>query len=223
MTSVGQVRRTLIWVAIFGAAFAFVESAVVVYLRALYYPEGFVLPLKGLLAQHLTVEVARETATIAMLCAVAMMAGRKAWERFGYFMVAFGVWDIFYYVWLKVLLGWPASAFDWDVLFLIPVPWIGPVVAPLLVALAMVGCGVAICLRIAGGRPFQPRLLAWALGVAGTAVLLFSFLSDTDATLHGLPPQEYRYGLLAGGLLLLLSGFGLAWRSQAKGRDGLES
>lgn len=213
MTSAG---RTLAWVAIFGAAFAFVESAVVVYLRALYYPEGFALPLKALLAQHLTVEVARETATVAMLCSVAMVAGQKAWERFGYFMVAFGVWDIFYYIWLKVLLGWPASILDWDVLFLIPVPWIGPVVAPLLVALAMVGCGVAICLRVAAGQPFRPRLPAWVLGGAGTAVLLTSFLSDTGATLHGLPPQDYRYGLLAAGLLLLLAGFAVAWRSRGK-------
>jgi hypothetical protein len=128
----------------------------------------------------------------------------------------FGVWDIFYYLWLKVLLGWPASVFDWDVLFLIPLPWIGPVVAPLLVALAMVGCGVAICLRIAEGRPFQPRLLAWVLGGAGMAVILLSFMVDTDATLGGLPPRDYRYELLASGLLLLLSGFAFAWRSPGK-------
>ncbi len=213
MTSVQRAGRTIAWVAIFGAAFAFVESAVVVYLRALYYPEGFVIPLKAFAPQHLPIEVARETATIVMLCSVAMMAGQKAWERFGYFTVAFGVWDIFYYIWLRVLLGWPASVLDWDVLFLIPIPWIGPVVAPLLVAIVMVGCGAAICLRVAGGRSFRPRLAAWALGGAGTAVLLFSFLVDTDATLHGLPPQDYRYELLAGGLLLLLSGFAVAWRS----------
>lgn len=216
MTSSGHAGRTLAWVAVFAVAFAFVESAVVVYLRALYYPEGFALPLKALHAQDLTVEAAREAATIVMLCSVAMMARRKPWERFGCFMVVFGVWDLFYYVWLKVLLGWPASILDWDVLFLLPVPWIGPVVAPLLVALAMVGCGAAIYLRVAAGRPFRPRLLGWVLGGAGTAVLLFSFMSDTDATLHGLPPQEYRYGLLAGGLLLLLSGFGAAWRSPGK-------
>jgi hypothetical protein len=203
-------------VAVFGAAFAFVESAVVVYLRELYYPEGFALPLKALVPRHLPVEVAREAATMIMLCSVAMMAGKKAWERFGYFLVAFGVWDIFYYLWLKVLLGWPASVFDWDVLFLIPLPWIGPVVAPLLVALAMAGCGVAICLRVAGGRPFQPRVLAWALGGAGTAVILLSFMVDTDATLRGLPPKDYRYELLASGLLLLLSGFASAWRSPGK-------
>jgi len=216
MTPARQAGRTLAWVGLFGAAFAFVESAVVVYLRALYYPEGFVLPLKVLAQPHLLVEVVREAATMVMLCSVALIAGRKAWERFGYFLVVFGVWDIFYYVWLKAILDWPASALDWDVLFLIPVPWIGPVMAPFLVALAMVGCGAALCLRIAGGRPFRPPVLAWGFGVAGTALLLLSFIGDTDATLRGVQPQDYRFDLLAGGLVLLVAGFTMGWRSQSK-------
>src|SRR3990170_403953 len=133
----------LLWVSLFGIAFAFVETSMVVYLRALYYPEGFSFPLKVVSQEHLAVELAREAATIIILVTVGIIAGRKRWEKFGYFLAAFGIWDIFYYVWLKVALNWPQTLTDWDVLFLIPVPWVGPVIAPLLLALLMTCCGVA--------------------------------------------------------------------------------
>ena len=125
-----KTSRTILLVSVFAVAFALVESSVVVYLRLLYYPEGFAFPLKPALMSHVAVEVSREVATIVMLAVVGLIAGRSRWQRFSYFMIAFGVWDIFYYVWLKIMLNWPASLLDWDVLFLIPVPWIGPVVAP---------------------------------------------------------------------------------------------
>ena len=36
----------------------------------------------------------------------------------------------FYYLFLIPLTGWPKSLLDWDILFLLPVPWWGPVIAP---------------------------------------------------------------------------------------------
>ena len=54
--------------------------------------------------------------------------------RVGAFALAMGVWDIFYYVFLWVFTGWPASIVDPDVLFLIPLPWWGPVISPTLIA-----------------------------------------------------------------------------------------
>ena len=114
------VPHKLGWIAVFGIAFGFVESSVVVYLRSLYNPEGFTFPLRVMSAEHLLVELIRKAATLVILAAVGMLAGSRRWEKFGYFLVAFGVWDIFYYVWLKVLLNWPAGLLDWDILFLIP-------------------------------------------------------------------------------------------------------
>ena len=105
----------IIWVAVFGIAMAFVESAVVVYLRAIFYPEGFAFPLNAIADYKILVEVLRETATIFMLLSVAYLAGEKFWERFAYFILSFGIWDIFYYVWLKALLDWPSSIFDWEI------------------------------------------------------------------------------------------------------------
>ncbi|HXO86479.1 MAG TPA: hypothetical protein VN803_13245, partial [Gemmatimonadales bacterium] len=128
-----------LWVALFAVAFAAVESAVVVYLRALAGAAPLSVLQYQLPPHLLTIEVAREAATLVMLITVATIAGRTAWEGFLYFAFAFGLWDIFYYVWLRVFIGWPPSLLTWDVLFLIPVPWIGPVLAPVVVSLCLVG------------------------------------------------------------------------------------
>lgn len=181
----------------FAIAFAFVESSVVVYLRALYYPEGFFFPLKVLPSEHLSVELAREAATVVMLASVGILAGEKAWNKFAYFIIVFGVWDIFYYVWLKVLLDWPQSLTEWDVLFLIPLPWIAPVIAPVLISIFLIIAGILIVRN----ADFQPKAGAWVLAVAGSGSILYSFMHDTDATLRGAMPLPYEYGWLIAGLV----------------------
>jgi hypothetical protein len=210
--------RALLWVSCFAVAFAYVESSVVVYLRAIYYPEGLSFPLKDMTWDHFVVEVAREVATIVMLVSVGVIAGTKSWQRFGYFLVAFGVWDIFYYVWLKTILDWPAAFTDWDVLFLIPVPWVGPMIAPVLVALLMTVLGTAIVARISKGNHFQPTRLSWMLSIGATVTILFSFMSDIDAGLRGQMPSPYRYELLILALAVYGLGFLIACRRPAAGR-----
>ena len=204
--------QKLTGVILFAIAFAFVESSVVVYLRALYYPEGFQFPLKVLGNHHLAVELAREAATIVMLAAVGIVAGVTRWERFAYFLIAFGVWDIFYYVWLKVAINWPVSVFDWDILFLLPVPWIGPVIGPVLVSVLMIIAGALILHRDQDQWIFRIPLKVWILAVAGTAVILLSFMLDTAATLELQPPKPYRYELFAAGIAFYLAAMILAFR-----------
>lgn len=201
------ILRRILWVALFGIAFAFVESSIVVYLRALYYPEGFAFPLKLIAKEHFVIELFREEATIIMLASVAMLSGSRAWEKFAYFIVVFGIWDLFYYVWLKVLIDWPVSFFDWDILFLLPLPWIGPVIAPVLIALMMIVCGIVMISRIARGAWFKPGLMSWLLAAAATLSVLYSFVSDIAATLHQQLPVRYRYELLAAGMVLYLAAF----------------
>lgn len=184
----------------FAAAFAFVESSVVVYLRALYYPEGFSFPLQMIRNEHLFVELAREAATIVMLVTAGMIAGDHKWEKFSYFIFAFGVWDIFYYVWLKVVLDWPASIFDWDILFLIPMPWIGPVIVPVLISLFLIAAGILILLKERGS--FRPSIAVWVSAIAGSGLILYSFMSDTDATLLLAMPRPYQYGYFIAGFAL---------------------
>ena len=139
----------LAWLAAFAVAMAYVEAAVVAYLRLLYYPEGFsiggVASLQCIPPAVLAIEIGREAATIVMLAAVAFLsAGRNWWRRLAHFMWAFALWDIFYYVWLYVLLKWPSGPMTIDVLFLIPRPWIAPVLVPVLASLLMIGAALAI-------------------------------------------------------------------------------
>lgn len=195
-------KRKIILVIVFGVAFALVESSVVTYLRALYYPEGFSFPLRMLGASHVAVELAREFATIVMLAAIGFLAGTSGWQKFSYFMIAFGVWDIFYYVWLKAILNWPATLFDWDILFLIPFPWIGPVIAPMIVSAVMVFAGIIIIKQEEEYGPFHPLLASWMMAGIASAVILFTFMRDTDATIHSQMPRPYQYEFFVPAIVL---------------------
>jgi len=127
----------------FAVAMGYMESAVVVYLRELYYPEGFHIiseeSLKAVPFHILLTEAGRELATIIMLTSLSILLVRRNWlKRFAYFLFAFSIWDITYYLWLYILIGWPESLLANDVLFLIPKPWVGPVVAPILISFSLI-------------------------------------------------------------------------------------
>jgi hypothetical protein len=203
---------------VFAVAMGYLEAAVVVYLRELFYPEGFGFPLKTFAPRLLYVELGRELATVIMLWTVAAISGRKFWERFGYFILLFGIWDIFYYIWLKAAINWPTSLADWDILFLLPLPWIGPVMAPVLVSLVMVAAGFLMARLFARDKDFRPTVPAWTLAVIGTAAILVSFMRDTNATLRQQPPEPYSYFLLVTGLLLYVGAFVHAYRRSISGR-----
>ena len=205
--------RKIFWILVFGIAMALVEAAVVVYLRALYYPEGFAFPWKIITTRHLIVELGRETATILMLVSVAALIGKRFWEKFAYFIICFGFWDIFYYLWLKLALGWPSSLLDWDILFLIPLPWIGPVIAPISIAIMMILAGLLITALYKRGYSFRPSFLTWVLTIIGTLTILYSFMRDTGAGLHQQMPLPYRYDLLIAGEILYVLALFLAWRN----------
>ena len=205
----------LAWSALFAVAMAYLEAAVVVYLRELYYPEGFRFPLKMIPEPMILVELGREAATLVMLAAVAVLCGRSLWERFAWFLWVFGVWDIWYYIWLKVTIDWPATLLDWDILFLIPLPWIGPVLAPLAVAVSMTAIGWLIIRRAGRGMSFRVTKGGWLGGIAGTALILYSFMYDLKATLYQQMPQPYPWWLLVLGLAAYWAGFLHAWRRNA--------
>src|SRR4030042_7126972 len=137
MKNTESIQKKIFFLTIFGIAMGFLESVVIVYLRQLYYPEGFGFPLKEVIWGGLFLEYLREIATIVILLTVSLIAGRMPYERFSYFLYCFGIWDIFYYIGLKVLLNWPSSLLTWDILFLIPVVWLAPVLAPIFCATKM--------------------------------------------------------------------------------------
>jgi len=189
----------------------FVESAVVVYLRAIHYPEGFRFPLKAITDNLIGVELLREFSTMLMLFSIAVLLGKRLWERFAYFLFCFGVWDIFYYIWLKVLLDWPSTIFEWDILFLIPLPWIGPVIAPVSISMLMIIFSIFIIYSFYKGYDFKPVLISRILALVGTGFILFSFMRDIDATIHQQLPQPYLYELLIIGELMYIAAFTISY------------
>lgn len=207
-----QFVQRAVLLAIFAVAMGYLEAAVVVYLRELYYPDGFAFPLRLLPRSTLLVEVGREFATLVMLAGVAVIAGRRQWERFGWFLFLFGAWDVWYYIWLKLTVGWPPSLFDWDVLFLIPVPWISPVIAPLLIAVSMIIIGLRITRAAELKGIYRAGKPAWGLALLGSAFILYSFMRDTGAVLNQELPRPYSYWLLTLGLACFWGGFVLSLR-----------
>ncbi len=167
----GHPRTALL---LYAVAMGYLEAAVVVYLRAIYYPEGFSFPLKPMDAGILGMEIGREAATVVMIFAIAWAAARSRWQTLIGFALVFGVWDIAYYVGLKILLGWPPSLFELDVLFLIPTVWVGPVWAPSLIALPM--SVAAWALWPMDYEVIAPRAWEWSLLLAGCGVLLATFV-----------------------------------------------
>ena len=188
--------KKLGWIMLFGIAFGLIEAAVVVYLRASYYPEGFDMTVGRLPTAILWTEIIREAATIVVLISVGVLAGTTWLARTGSVFVAFGVWDIFYYVWLRVFIGWPETLLTWDVLFLIPKMWTGPVLAPVLVSLALVGCGGWIVLKREAGLPLRIAALDWTVEIAAGALIIAAFLSNDGVSM----PETFPWWLFLTGL-----------------------
>jgi hypothetical protein len=171
----------------FAVAMAWMEAATVFYIRTLvnriepYQPEP--LPLYGALGK---VELWREASTLVLLAVVGWLAGRTWRDRAGYAALAFGVWDVFYYVFLRLICGWPNTLLDWDILFLLPLPWWGPVIAPVSVALLMVVWSTLV--TQAGDRAVADTPVRWpsALGGLGIVLALAVFMADALRALpHG--------------------------------------
>ena len=160
----------------FGIAFAYIESAVVVYLRAIFYQDGFNFPLTAFeeiagFGPYLVAEIGREAATLVLLFTASYMLGRNLRRRFAYFLTIFAVWDIFYYVWLKVLIDWPASIMDWDILFLIPAVWAGPVLAPVITSVTM----LVIAAALFSGRQIEVTKARWAGFIGAVLIIVVLF------------------------------------------------
>ena len=171
------------WVALFAAAMAFLEAAVVVYLRRILGVTDLVRDMAPFDPQIARVELGREVATLIMIGALGWAVGRSLQTRLGFACFTFGVWDIFYYAWLKLLLDWPGSLLEADVLFLIPLPWWGPVLSPVLIALLAVIGGAQAVLDEDRGFVIRPGPARWAAFLAGTLAALYAFMADAIAAL----------------------------------------
>lgn len=210
VASKGHLSERTRWTIVmaFAVAMAWLEAATVLYLRTLVDRiepyQANPLPMHGALGN---VELWREAATLVMLVTLGLLAGRTRRHRVAYAALAFGAWDIFYYIFLKLISGWPKTLLDWDILFLLPLPWWGPVLAPVSIALLMIVWGT---LATQFGEGTKEARWAWALGWAGIVLALAVFMGDAwralpdgrDAILRVLP-TIFNWPLFVVALLLM--------------------
>jgi hypothetical protein len=222
-------KRTYLLVLIFSLAMGFLEAVVVIYLRKISYPHGFEFPLELLPPKLYVIELLREFATLVMLFTLALLAGKNKLERFAYFLFAFAIWDIVYYIGLKLILNWPQSLMTRDILFLIPIPWVSPVLAPLICSLSM----IALALGLTYGEKYIPafrlRWIEWELLIAGALVVFSAFIwsyaaflvnisalgiskADFHAALERFNPASFHWGLFLAGEILIVIAIFLIWK-----------
>ena len=219
--------KTWAVVALYAMAMAWVESAVVYYLRTMidrlepYQPNP--LPVIGRLGP---VELVREAATLMMLLTVGILAGRSWRSRLAYSAIAFGVWDISYYAFLRIMYGWPHSMMDWDILFLLPLPWWGPVLAPVLISLLMIAWGSLTCLTPAARFSWRSDCSAWGLSFLGMALALYVFMTDTlrvagqgVEVVRNVLPTQFNWLLFIPALVLMAAPILQAWRGASQLRS----
>jgi len=211
--------------ALFAIAFGYVEAAVVAYLRSMYAPlrahyysatAGDLFPLLSVeqlralgpeYVARLKIELGRELATLLMLAGAAVAATRRPREWLAAFVLCFGIWDLSFYVFLKLLLGWPASLLTWDILFLLPAPWVGPVLAPVLVSISMIGAGWIALGREHAGRPLHMGAAGWCGVWLGGALVFAAFVADFRNTASGGNPNAFHWWLFGVGELVALGAF----------------
>ncbi|HCG76439.1 MAG: hypothetical protein COZ37_02135 [bacterium (Candidatus Ratteibacteria) CG_4_10_14_3_um_filter_41_18] len=196
-----------IWLILFAIAMGYLEAAVVSYLRELYCPGGFTFPFPMPPVKLYLTELGRELSTIVMLVGIAIVSSSAGIIRIAYFLLLFGLWDIFYYFWLYILLQWPTSFLDWDILFSIPVSWAAPVIAPLIVSFLFIGFSVIIFYLHSKGYKI---IISFWEGVTSLVGLLLIFLSMTiDALFEPRiylyqAPSSFHWGLFNCGIIILI-------------------
>ena len=199
-------RGRLLWVAAFAVSMALLEAVVVVYLRGLLQLTSHHVSLDS----YVEMEIGRETATLIMLVTVGWLAGQYGLERLAYGVFAFGLWDIGYYVWLKVLIDWPATLLDWDILFMIPLRWWGPVLSPILIAalLCIIAALAIIKLRRGEKLGITPRRASAVLLGGGLALCVFMYdalhaLLNGQSDWNTLRPSPFKWPLFLLALALM--------------------
>jgi len=168
-------RNQLISVSLFAIAMAYLESSVVVYLRAMYGIEDLIRDINFETDIYTFIEIGREAATIVMLVIIGLIAGNTWQKKLGYFFLSFGIWDIFYYIWLYVFIQWPSSLLEWDILFLIPLPWWGPVIAPILISILLISIGYLLISEV----KIKVTSIDWIVFVLSIILLLYTFTEDS--------------------------------------------
>ena len=176
-------KKRLFYIAIYAIGMAYIEASIVVYLRKLYGISDLIISVPSFDPQVSIIELGRELATLIMLFAIGFASGKRFQSQIGFSLYAFGLWDIWYYIWLVVFIGFPHSFFDWDLLFLIPLPWWGPVITPVMISVLMIISGARLALLEERGLLVKPRSVDWIMLSIGACIMLYTFMSNAIGSL----------------------------------------
>lgn len=205
-------KKKIIGLSLFAIAFGYLEADVVVYLRHLYYKDVVSLfPLRIMDSQILTFEMLREFSTLVIITSLSYISARKRRELPYIWMFTFGVWDIFYYVFLFLMIGWPPSVLSFDILFLIPYIWLSPVICPILISLTLISGSLYNLMKGTGGKG-KINILS---GVTGGGLILWSFLSiptkliirNGKEIFSTYVPEQFPWQFFIPGLFLIIAAF----------------
>mgnify|MGYP001262304432 CR=1 FL=1 len=207
------VWNRLVWLGVFAVAMGLLEAICVIYLRRLFPVSEWAGVLSAPPLERFHIEIIREASTLVMLVAVAWLAGVNLRSRIACFFYAFGFWDIFYYVGLKWLANWPGSWLEWDCLFLIPKPWYGPVLAPVLISVYFIVACIALHFRLN---------VRWRSGmivaqIVGFCIWFWSFIKDgNQIQVYGFHSVKYSWTLFALGIIIAIVGLWLTVRGNSE-------
>ena len=172
-------KHTLSWLYVWGIAFGYIEAVIVIYLRKIYYPDGFRFPIVLADIDIAAVEMLRELMTLILILAVAELTFRTFLKKFAACMIIFGIWDI---------------------LFLIPLPWVGPVLAPVLVSLALIYAGIVILVDMNRGYKFQFDKRFWIMEIIAGIIIIISFMISGTVVINQTIPASFPWIIFLVGL-----------------------
>lgn len=189
----------------FAAAMGYLEAVCVLYLqRAISLDPRALFPVRdaSTLDELATAEVAREFATLVMLWAVGWFNGRTVIARLAWTSVAFGIWDVVYYIGLNALIGWPDSLGTWDLLFMIPTPWAGPIWAPIAVSAFLITFGLLYARAAHRGDGLHLARNEWITLITGGVIVIIAFCWNAVTVLEYGVPTDFPVPVFAVGMLL---------------------
>lgn len=211
-----SVKTRLISVSLFAIAMGLLEAICVVYLRQILLPPDGSLNNIAFSNFDFTIEVIREITTLVMLLTIAILAAYNWRTRLAMFFLAFGIWDIFYYIGLKIFLNWPATILEWDALFLVPVNWYGPVLAPVLISVYFITVSVIIVLREATGKKLHITKSAILLQLLTFVTWYYSFTKDSSLISEfGYESATYSWLLFVLGIIFCSVGIFITFRNNS--------
>jgi hypothetical protein len=182
------------------------EAICVAYIRQIIFPPDGNIANTPISDFNFTLEAIRESMTIIMITTLSILAAFNWRTRLAMFFLAFGIWDIFYYVGLKIFLDWPATIMDWDTLFLIPVAWYSPIIVPVLISTYFIIGSIFIILHESNGTNLRFNFTVVILQFLGFAVWFYSFVNNSAMiSENGYANVEYSWALFFLGLIFGIS------------------